>query len=207
MTLAIDLNDVLRDYTGQFKEYYIKAIDPDFTIEDDDITSFHYSEVFPFDCENDYLQFRYVDYPFELCGKAPMCDNMLQYRFGDWIQNTLKDLDEEKVPDVMIVSALESPLTIQATYHFLSVRQLRVRETYFPTDSSTIWDKCDILITANPNLLSNVPEGKVAIRIEMPYNKDIECKYSFKSLMDVILDKDETVINILDNNGESLKEE
>ena len=43
MKIAIDINDVLRDFTTQFKNYYIKGIDPSFEIEDKDINSFDLS--------------------------------------------------------------------------------------------------------------------------------------------------------------------
>lgn len=197
MKIAIDINDVLRDFTSQFKNYYIKGIDPSFEIEDDEITSFDFSEIFPFKDRNAYNMFKYVDFAFELYGRAESMDKMLPYRFNDWTQKTLKDLDKEYIPDIMLVSPFETGKSIQSTYAFLSKISSSVREIYFPVDSSTIWDRCDILITANPNLIENVPEGKTVVKIEMPYNKNVETKYTFKSLMDVINDENETIIKIL----------
>ena len=63
----------------------------------------------------------------------------------------------------------------------------------------TIWDKCDILITANPNLIKNKPEEKIAIKINMPYNVDVECKYSYDSIIDMINDENEIIINKLND--------
>ena len=197
MKIAIDINDVLRDFTTQFKNYYIKGIDPSFEIEDKDINSFDLSEVFPFKDKNAYYMFRYIDYAFELYGRAEAMDKMLPYRFNDWTQKTLRNLDKENIPEIMLVSPFEIGKSIQSTYSFLSKISSSVREVYFPIDSYTIWDRCDILITANPNLIENVPEGKTVIKIDAPYNKSVECKYSFKSLMDVITDENETVIKIL----------
>lgn len=197
MKIAIDINDVLRDFTTQFKNYYIKGIDPSFEIEDKDINSFDLSEVFPFKDKNAYHMFRYIDYAFELYGRAEAMDKMLPYRFNDWTQKTLRNLDKENIPEIMLVSPFEIGKSIQSTYSFLSKISSSVREVYFPIDSYTIWDRCDILITANPNLIDNVPEGKIVIKIDTPYNKSVECKYSFKSLMDVITDENETVIKIL----------
>lgn len=197
MKIAIDINDVLRDFTTQFKNYYIKGIDPSFEIEDKDINSFDLPEVFPFKDKNAYHMFRYIDYAFELYGRAEAMDKMLPYRFNDWTQKTLRNLDKENIPEIMLVSPFEIGKSIQSTYSFLSKISSSVREVYFPIDSYTIWDRCDILITANPNLIENVPEGKIVIKIDTPYNKSVECKYSFKSLMDVITDENETVIKIL----------
>ena len=72
-----------------------------------------------------------------------------------------------------------------------------MREIYLPMDSSTIWDKCDVLVTATPNLISNKPDGKIVVKIEMPYNKDIESDYSYQKLSDFLNDNEiiEKLIN------------
>lgn len=199
MKIAIDINDVIRDFSRQFRIQYQKHIDHDFEMDDDGITDFDLFEVFPFESRDEYNKFRYIDYPLEIYGRAEPVDKMLPYRFNDWIQNTLRDLEEEKIPDVMLVSPFEANLTIQATYAFLSVLPCRVREIYFPIDSATIWDRCDILITANPNLIANVPDGKTVIKINKPYNKDVDAEYSFDSMLDVINDENNTIINLLEN--------
>lgn len=204
MRLAIELNDVIRDYTSAFKTYYKKSVDPYFDIEDDKITSLEYDEVFPFKSTDDYMKFRFIDYPFELNGRAEAMGKMLPYKLTYWLQNGLRDMDEEYVPDVLFVGMNESPLTIQATYFFLSKIQSRVRQVFFPTSYDELWDKCDMLITANPHLIENAPEDKIVIKIEAPYNKEIACKYSFKSLSELIDDKNETVIKILC--GEEIEE-
>ena len=198
MKIAIDINDVLRDFTNQFKKQYIKHIDNTFDIEDEDITSIDFFDVFPFKSREEYEKFKYIDCPYEIYGRAETMDQMLPYRFNDWLQNTLRDVDEDKIPEVMLVSPLESNLTIQATYAFLAKLPTRAREVYFPINSSTVWDRCDILITANPLFLNNVPEGKLAIKVNMPYNKDIECKYSFNSMMDIIDDNEDTIISLIE---------
>lgn len=205
MKIAIDINDVIRDFTSQFKNYYIKAIDPSFEIDDEAINSFELDKVFPFKDDKEYKMFRYVDYAFELYTRAEAVDKMLPYRLNDWTQKTLKNLDKDKIPEIMLVSPFEAGKTIQSTYAFLSKISSTIREVYFPVVSSTIWDRCDILITANPHLIENVPENKIVIKIEKPYNKNVESKYSFKSLTDVINDENETIIKILtqENDGES----
>ena len=47
-----------------------------------------------------------------------------------------------------------------------------------------IWDKCDILITANPDLLDSKPEGKKTVRIEKDYNKESKYDATYESLTD-----------------------
>jgi hypothetical protein len=48
-----------------------------------------------------------------------------------------------------------------------------------------MWDSIDVLLTANPNLLLNHPEGKTVIKYETTYNKDIETEYSITKLKEL----------------------
>ena len=68
----------------------------------------------------------------------------------------------------------------------------KIREVYFPTDSITIWDKCDILFTANPDLLESKPEGKISVKIKTEYNKDVQADYSFKDLSTFLANNENT---------------
>ena len=99
-----------------------------------------------------------------------------------WIELTLLDEDIE----VIFVSPMESDLTIQSTYAFLARIGSRVRETYFPIDSSTVFDKCDYLITANPRFFG-INDNKV-IKINKDYNRDYDIDMNYNSLMDIIND-------------------
>lgn len=191
-TIAIDINDVLRDYTRQFIKYYQQGVDEDFEIEYDDVTDFDFMNIFPFlDSEgyqdiNRYYQFKYEDYAYELFARADVTERTLSFKFNLWVQNTLRNFDEDVNPNVIIVSPFEMNLSIQSTLSFLSRIGVRTREFYFPTDSMTIWDRADILITANPNLINNKPEGKTVIKINTPYNKDAKADYEFDSITEVI---------------------
>lgn len=202
MTIAIDINDVIRDNLHRFQAVYTKNVDPSFHIEDSDVTSFNQLECYPFKSEQELFNFKYVDYPFEIFGRAECCGTMLPYVLNDWVERTLADLDEEFVPDVMFFSPFEMALTIQATFAFLSGKSLRTREVWFPKDSSKIYERADIVITAQPSLIENCPEGKTVIKINKPYNTDVEAEYSFDSLLELISDPDETIIKIIEHKGE-----
>lgn len=201
-TLAIDINDTIRDNMFQFRKMYQKCIDPSFEIEIEDITDFDFYNIFPFENRDCYNEFKYIDCPFELYARAECCDKILPIRINDWLNNTLRDFEEEIIPNIMYVSPMEMGLTIQSTLSFLNRIGSRVREYYFPIDSMTIWDKCDILITSNPKLIENCPEDKVVIVITTPYNKNIETKYRFNTLLDVINDNNETIINLIQDSDE-----
>ena len=95
-------------------------------------------------------------------------------------------LDVDEDIEVMFVSPFEYGLSIGNTYYFISKMGTKVREVYLPTDSTTIWDKCDVLITANPKLLASKPEGKVSIKIKADYNGESEADYTYKDLSSFI---------------------
>lgn len=195
--IAIDINDVIRDNLSQFITYYKKGRNSDFDIKREEINNFDLVAVFPFKGYEDYNKFKYEDYPYELFGRAEPMDKMLPYRLNDWMQNTMRDFDEGKIPEILFFSPFELGITIQSTYAFLAKIGSRVREIHFPINSYTMWDKCDIMVTANPNLLECVPEGKSAVKINAPYNKETTAEITFGSMIDMIQDKNETIIKLV----------
>lgn len=187
MKIAIDLNDVIRGYTEKFIEQYNiefdKNIDENFQPQTND-----YLMEFGFEDVDEYNQFLYFNKPFEIFGCSDVTARQLQFRFHTWIENDVRnvcDIDGNyDEPELMIVSTKEYSLTIQSTLYFMQKYAFRVREYYFPKDSSTIWDKCDILITANPDLLNIKPEGKISVKINKSYNKESASDYSYDSFLE-----------------------
>ena len=186
MKIAIDLNDVVRDFSNNFLKYYVEGYNHEFDLSEFEFWSNDLSAVFPFKSKAAYNNFVYNDFAFELFGKCGVCTRKLEAELNDWTEKTLKDIDTEEDIEVMFVSPMEYGLSIGNTYFFISKLGSKVREVYFPTDSATIWDKCNVLITANPNLLEIKPEGKVAIKIDADYNKESNADYSFKDLSEFL---------------------
>lgn len=184
MKLAIDLNDVIRDYSRNFVKYFKKGINHSFNEEDVEFYTNDMRLLLPFSSDEQYKRFTYEDYPFELYGKCPVVDKNLPRGLNEWIEFDLLDEDIE----VMFVSPMECDLTIQSTYSFLAKIGSRIREVYFPIDSSTVWDKCDVLITANPRFFNNKKDGKVIIKVNKDYNAECEADYSYDSLNDIMKD-------------------
>lgn len=180
MKIAIDLNDVYRAFTTQVGKYYKKEIDRSFDIENVDVWSNDLSNVFPFESRKKYLQFLYDDFPFEIFGSAQQSEKNLTIRLNEWVSE-LEDLDEE--PSTCFVSTKEYGKSIGATYYFLGKYAPMIREAYMLLNEGDVWDKCDVLVTANPNILSNIPEGKVCVKINTSYNNEIESEFNYDSLM------------------------
>lgn len=206
--IAIDINDVLRDYTRQFANIYKKYIDGSFDMEYEKMDDFNFLNIFPFRDENGnidsmlYNKFKYEDYSFELYGRAEAMDRMLPADFNLWTQNTMRNFDDEDIPDIILFSPFEMNLSIQSTLSFLARFGVRVRDIQFPCDSITMWDKCDIMITANPYLLDATPEGKISFKVKTPYNNEVKATYTFDSMMDIIHDSNNTIVNLIENNND-----
>lgn len=200
MKIAIDLNDVLRAYTRNFAKIFKREYDHTFDETTIEITTNNLEEIFPFESKVEYNRFVYQDYPFELFGSCDTISKDVSPCFTQWLTK-LRDIDTEETIDIMIVSTMEYGLSIQSSYFFLSKLGCKVREVYFPSDSLTIWDKCDILITANPKLIDNKPEGKKVIKISTDYNKDNKSDDTFEVITDYFNDIN-NVIKYLDKDGE-----
>lgn len=206
MRIAIDLNEVLRDYVRQFQNMYRKNIDPNFDINYKYIEDFDLFNVFHFLDENGmndrsaYNRFLYEDCAFEIFGRAEAMDKMLPAEFNLWTQNTMRNFEDDKIPEIILFSPFEINLSIQSTLAFLSRFGIRLREIHFPVDSVKMWDKCDIMITANPYLLDSTPEGKISFKVKAPYNKDAKSTYMFDSMLDII--HDDTIIKLIEKGND-----
>lgn len=203
MKIAIDLNDVVRDYSNNFVRYYIEGYDHEFDLSEFEFWSNDMSIVFPFKSKQSYYNFVYNDFAFELYGKCGTCTKNISSELNDWTEKTIKELDIDEDIEVMFVSSMEYGLSIGNTYFFLSKLGTKIREAYFPTDSLTIWDKCDVLITANPKLLDAKPDGKISVKIKADYNKENSADYEFKDLSTLI--SNETFLEDLINGNTAKK--
>lgn len=193
MKIAIDLNDVIRDYSNNFVRYYIEGYDRNFDLGEFEFWTNDLTALLPFKSQASYNNFVYNNYSFELFGKCPTCSQGLKQLLNDWTEKTLKDLDIDEEIEVMFVSTMEYGTSIGNTYFFISSLGTKVREIYLPIDSYSIWDKCDVLITANPKLLGSKPDGKTTIKINTEYNKESESNYTFNSLESFLNNEENTI--------------
>jgi hypothetical protein len=189
MKICFTLDDVLRKKTYQMCQVYKKKVNADINLESLKLDEKDMMKELNFTDKNEYNKFLYEDYPYEIFGEAPIAYKLLAPDFNMWLLG-LTNLDIEEPVGVMIANPFEFNLSIGWTCFFLSKLASRVREYYFPTDSITIWDRCDMLITAEPRLIKEKPDGKICVKIEMPYNKDLEADYTYASVKDFLNDKE-----------------
>ena len=213
MRIAIDVNGVLRDTIGKFKQLYEKhLIDsnlddyqlPTYDVDESGstelievskpfkyeilspITSLDLQKHFSFQNEEEYYSFMYEEYCMELFGHAPSTE---MTSFID-LNEIYKDLRNRW--DFSIISD-EIGRSKPATLFFLSKFGCELEKVTFYSNFTinSLWNEFDVLLTANPNLLLNHPKDKILIKFETDYNTDIKQENSIKELKELksILEK------------------
>lgn len=189
MKICFTLDDVIRAKTQQIGKMYQKYIDPEVKLDELDLENQSINEALGFDSIAEYRKFLYEDYAFEIFAEAPVIERMLDKKLNLWhIDVSHKDFSQPV--DVMLANPREFNASIGFTYFFLSQIATRIREVFFPLDYVEIWNKCDVLVTADNYLLEAKPEGKIAIKIETDYNKNSEADYTYESLSAFLDDKE-----------------
>jgi len=188
MRIGIELNGVLRDTLRKIQQEYEKwYIENPFKEETEfeykvisDLTTLNISEHLAFKDEDDVYNFLYKEHTMEIFGHAGSVETSSMMDFNDFYLNMR---DEH---DILVVSD-EMGKSKPASLFFISKFGCLVETVKFYSESTinSLWDSVDILLTANPQLLLNHPEGKVVIKYDTTYNSDIKTKYSISKLKEL----------------------
>lgn len=157
-----------------------------------DFLAFQKREV-KFTAREVYERFMYEDYLFEIFGAASMMYKGIDQHIEKFYYK-YKD-----IADFSIVSK-ENHFTIPPTLFFLSKVVCRIKKYLFAETNKEIWNNVDILITTDPELLENIPEGKKVIKVTRPYNKEIKSELEVVQVFD-LLDNVEFEKLITNNNN------
>ena len=187
LRIGIELNDVVRNINKQYLKYYQKAIDQSFDIDEIDDKKDVLS-MLKFESQVQKDEFIYTDYPYEIFGCADSMEKNLAAWMRSWTER-LSDIEDDDVR-LSFYSLEEGGLTIQATYFFLSKLGTRARKVFFPTKISEVWEECDVVITANEKLFSDMPEGKKIVLINREKNEEFRDKsiLNYNSLVELMDD-------------------
>lgn len=191
--IGITINEVLRDYVGQFQTTYNKYIAREVSEEiDTDFTKHNLLDIegIIFEKPEDLNNFIYLDAPLEIFGHA----DMLHENLNSFVNEFLVDIEDEEEHEIILIS-VEHDKSIPATNFFISKTGFRFRNIKFVSSKDEIWDNVDILITANPDLIGMKTDGKTSIKINFPYNQNVEADYNYNSLIDFI--NDEEILNTI----------
>jgi hypothetical protein len=185
MRIGVELNGVLRDTLKKIQQEYEKwYIENPFKEESEfdykvvsDLTTLNIIEHLSFKDEDELYNFLYKEHTMEIFGHAGSVENSSMMDFNDFYLNMR---DEH---DILIVSD-EMGKSKPASLFFISKFGCLVETVkfYSETTINSMWDSVDVLLTANPQLLLNHPEGKIVIKYNTSYNSDVNTEHSISKL-------------------------
>jgi hypothetical protein len=188
MRIAIDLNGVLRNTLDKIEQVYEKFY---LSNDEDESTDFKYeikkpidslliTNHFTFKSDDDVYDFLFTEHPMEIFGHASSTEytgmndlNDFYYEFRD-------------KHDVLIISD-EIGKSKPATLFYLSKFSCMIETIKFYSQQTKdlLWDSIDVLLTANPALLLDVPNGKIVIKYNTEYNKNVDTTHSINKLKEL----------------------
>jgi hypothetical protein len=210
MRIGIEINGVLRDTIGKFKQLYEQHLIDKNDVESIDKT---YSLEFSGDTEDailleetnesDWFKYEVLSEVNSLDLEShfafPSKDDLYTFMYEDYTMelfghspstetltfNYLNDmyLNLRDNNDLLIVSD-EIGKSKPSSLFFLSKFGCLLEQVFFYSNltKNSMWNNVDILLTANPDLLLNHPSDKIVIKFNTDYNKNINSKYQISSL-------------------------
>jgi hypothetical protein len=190
MRIGIELNGVLRDTLKKIQQEYEKwYIENPFKEESEDefeyqtisnLTTLNIMNHLKFKNEDELYDFLYKEHTMEIFGHAGSVEISSMSDFNEFY------LDIRDDHDVLIVSD-EMGKSKPASLFFISKFGCLVETVKFYSESTInlMWDSIDVLLTANPKLLLNHPEGKTIIKFNTNYNSEINIEHSISSIKEL----------------------
>ena len=190
MRIGIELNGVLRDTLKKIQQEYEKwYIENPFKEEGEDefeyqtisdLTTLNIMNHLKFKNEDELYDFLYKEHTMEIFGHAGSVEISSMTDFNEFY------LDIRDNHDVLIVSD-EMGKSKPASLFFISKFGCLVETVKFYSESTInlMWDSIDVLLTANPKLLLNYPEGKTIIKFNTNYNSEINIEHSISSIKEL----------------------
>ncbi len=113
-----------------------------------------------------YNKFMFEDFVFEIFGASPIMYRNMDLDVKNFYMKYKDHVD-------FTLFSIENHLTKPHTLIFLSKMGARFNKYEFVEDGNEMWQNIDVLITTDPELLTNIPWGKKVIKVKRPYNENI----------------------------------
>lgn len=187
MKIGITINEVFRDFIGQFAYTYDKYISK-FSLKETPVDTFELINHFKFESVDELNKFLYIEASLEIFGHADQLHDNIMKHFNLF----LSDIKDDEEHEIELVSR-EVQKAIPSTLFFLSKLACQADKIRFVQKYEDKWDGLDVLITACPKALEAKPKDKISVKINSSYNKDVKADYELDSIIDFF--KDETLRN------------
>lgn len=190
MRIGVELNGVLRDTLKKIQQEYEKwYIENPFKEEGEeefeyqvisDLTTLNIMNHLKFKNEDELYDFLYKEHTMEIFGHSGSVEISSMADFNEFY------LDIRDNHDILIVSD-EMGKSKPASLFFISKFGCLVETVKFYSESTikSMWDSIDVLLTANPILLLEHPEGKTIIKFNTNYNSGINIEHSISSIKEL----------------------
>lgn len=178
MVVGITLNEVLRDFIGQLSYTYDKYIE-ETDIKEDSVKSFDLIDYFPFDNIDELNKFLYTEASLEIFGHADQLHENIMTLFNTF----LMDIEDDEEHEIILISR-EANKSIPSTLFFLSKLGCKAKTYKWVSNYEDKWDEIDVLITANPKALESKPTGKISVKVNASYNKDVKADFEIDNIME-----------------------
>ena len=188
MRIGIEINGVLRDTLKKIQQEYEKwYIENPFKEETEfkyevisELTTLDIMSHLSFKDKDELYDFLYKEHTMEIFGHSGSVEMTSMNDLNDFY------LDVRDSYDILIVSD-EIGKSKPASLFFLSKFGCLIETVKFYSEITInpMWNSIDILLTANPNLLLNIPQDKLVIKYETSYNSDVNCQHSIKNLKEL----------------------
>ena len=141
------------------------------------IKSLNLLEHFVFPKKEDLYDFFYVDFPMNIFGHAPSISGNT-FNILNEIYEDLRDEHE------IIVISDEIQKSKPATLFFLSKYGCLVEQVtfYSKITMDKVFSDFDVILTSNPDILTEEKYKMKKIKFETSYNEDIDTEHTIKSL-------------------------
>jgi len=190
MKIGIDVNNVVRDTLRRIEQIYEKWYieNPYFSDETDD---FEYKIISPvntldlkshlaFKNDEHLYEFLYTEHTMEIFGHAGSVEYSTFHDLNDFYFE-MRDNHE-----IILVSD-EIGKSKPATLFFISKFGCLVENVSFYSEQTKnlLWDKVDVLLTANPSLISETPQNKKIVKYNTIYNTNSESMYQINKISEL----------------------
>lgn len=188
MRIGIDLNNVLRNTLSKIEQIYSKwyvesemDFDEEFKYEIfSPVTTLSLREHLNFKDEDHLYDFLYKEHTMEIFGHAGSVEMSSMNDLNDFY------LDMRDKHEIIIVSD-EIGKSKPATLFFISKFGCLVEHVSFYSEQTKkeMWDRVDVLLTANPDLLLNKPENKTVIKYITNYNLMVDTEHEISKIKEL----------------------
>lgn len=86
----------------------------------------------------------------------------------------------------IIITSREAGRSVPSTLFFLSKTGCMIQDIKFTMGTTDCWKYVDVMITDHPEILFPKPANKITIKIEKPYNENIDSDYTVRSVKELV---------------------